>query len=110
MEKDKKTKSGTRLMVRVGGSDYPAYLTNGALLRFKDQTGHDLEESTGGFSETFMLLWCCVQGACRREGVEFGLTLEEFADATDPSDIEAWAAALYGTGDSGGEEAKKKAE
>ena len=42
MEKDKKTKSGTRLMVRVGGSDYPAYLTNGALLRFKDQTGHDL--------------------------------------------------------------------
>lgn len=107
-EKTTEKKSGLRLSIRVNGEDYPAYLTNGALLRFKDQTGHDLEESPGGFSETFTLLWCCVAGACKREGKAFGLTLEDFADATDPSDIEEWAARLYDK--QGGEEkAKKKA-
>lgn len=109
MEKDNTTKSGQRLSIRVNGEEYPAYLTNGALLRFKDQTGHDLEESPGGFSETFTLLWCCVAGACRREGKEFGLTLADFADATDPSDIDEWASRLYGKQDAGEEKAKKKA-
>lgn len=85
-----------RIEVVVGGSAYPAYMTNGAMLRFKQQTGRDLAESDGGFTDTFTLLWCCVASACKREGVSFGMSLEEFADATNPEDIEGWCASVFG--------------
>lgn len=119
MEKDKKEKGLTehskegaavgRIEVVVGGSAYPAYMTNGAMLRFKQQTGRDLAESDGGFTDTFTLLWCCVASACKREGVSFGMSLEEFADATNPEDIEGWCASVFGEdGDDAEADAGKK--
>lgn len=120
MEKDKKEKGLAahseeggavgRIEVVVGGSAYPAYMTNGAMLRFKQQTGRDLAESDGGFTDTFTLLWCCVASACKREGVAFGMSLEEFADATDPADIEEWSASMFGDGgdDADADAGKKK--
>lgn len=99
-----------RIEVEVGGSVYPAYMTNGAMLRFKQQTGRDLAESNGGFTDTFTLLWCCVASACKREGVSFGMSLEEFADATNPEDIEGWCASVFGDGgdDADADAGKKK--
>lgn len=99
-----------RIEVEVGGSVYPAYMTNGAMLRFKQQTGRDLTDSDGGFCDTFTLLWCCVASACKREGVSFGMSLEEFADATDPADIEEWSASMFGDGgdDADADAGKKK--
>ena len=92
---EKKQEQPVRLEVVIGGETYPAYLTNGALLRFKQQTGKELADSDGGFADTFTLLWCCVASACKREGVSFGMSLEEFADATDPGDIEEWSSSLF---------------
>ena len=95
--KEAKTdKKPLRLTITVDGEEYPAFLTNGALLRFQRETGHDLEHTDGGFADTFTLLWCCVKSACKREGKKFGMSLEDFADATDPSDIEAWGAQIFG--------------
>lgn len=48
--------------------------------------------------------------ACKREGVAFGMSLEEFADATDPADIEEWSASMFGVGgdDADADAGKKK--
>ena len=102
-----------RLTITVDGEEYPAFLTNGALLRFQRETGHDLERTDGSFADTFTLLWCCVKSASKREGKKFEMSLEDFADATSPGDIEAWGAQIFGADssdvadDSAGE--KKKA-
>ena len=111
----KTDKQPLRLTITVDGEEYPAFLTNGALLRFQRETGHDLEHTDGSFSDTFTLLWCCVTSASKREGKKFGMSLEDFADATSPKDIEAWGAQIFGaedseeTGDSDGDGEKKKA-
>lgn len=106
-ERSKEGAAVGRIEVEVGGSVYPAYMTNGAMLRFKQQTGRDLTDSDGGFCDTFTLLWCCVASACKREGVSFGMSLEEFADATDPADIEEWSASMFGD-DADADAGKKK--
>lgn len=105
---EKKDNEGIRMELSVYGKTFPAYLTNGALLRFRERTGHDLETTDGGFSDTFTLLWCCVASACKREGVKFDMTVEDFADATTPADIEQWAATVFGKTSEGKNDASKK--
>lgn len=105
----KKDKKPLRMTITVDGEEYPAFLTNGALLRFQRETGHDLEQTDGSFADTFTLLWCCVMSACKREGKKFGMSLEDFADATSPEDIQAWGAQIFGA-DSGAEETDSDGE
>lgn len=67
----------------------------GAMLRFKQQTGKEITELDGGsFTDLCTYLWCCVVSACKREKIDFDLSLMDFADSIDPADMNAWSEAL----------------
>lgn len=74
--------------IQINGKSYPARITMGALLRFKRETGKDVSEvKSTDVSDMVILLWCCVASACKADGVEFGLSLEAFADSLDPEHL-----------------------
>ena len=64
----------------------------GALLRFKQETGHEAADlKPDSLSDMCVYLWCCVASASRHDGVEFGLSLMDFADSITPEDLTHWA-------------------
>lgn len=70
--------------VTVNGKKFPCKIRMGAMLRFKRATGRDISEmSATDTSDLITFLWCCVASACNAEKVEFGLSLEDFADGLD---------------------------
>lgn len=74
--------------INVGGRELPCRVTMGAMLRFKRETGRDVSGmSSDDVSDLVTFMWCCVVSACRADGVEMDLTLDEFADRLDPSGI-----------------------
>lgn len=91
------------MKVNVGGTDYPCRPTMGAMLRFKRETGRDIMEMNNDVVDTVTYLWCCVASACAADGVEFGYSLQDFADRVEPSQMNAFIAAQNAATDSGGE-------
>lgn len=84
-----------KLEITIDGTSYPCHPTMGAMLLFKQETGHDITKVDGSdMCELFTYLYCCVKSASRRDGIPFNLTLEEFADNTSPEDLMAWAQAI----------------
>lgn len=79
----------------IGGKECPCRVTMGALLRFKRETGHDVSTlNEGDVEELLTLLYLCVLSACKADGVEFGLTLEEFADSLDAQEMNSFYASM----------------
>ena len=84
-----------KVKITIGGKEYPCRVTMGALLRFKRATGHDVSTlNDGDVEELLTLLWLCVVSACKADGVEFGLTLDEFADSLDAQEMNAFYASM----------------
>ena len=94
--------------IQINGKEYPVRMTMGALLRFKRETGKDVSEvKPTDVADMVILMWCCVASACKADGVDFSLSLEEFADSLDPENLNL----LKGEEDGGsGEDAQKKTE
>ena len=70
--------------IKVNGKEYPCRILMGAMLRFKRETGRDVSEmSSTDTADLITFLWCCVTSSCNADGVEFGLSLEDFADGLD---------------------------
>ncbi len=83
----------TRIM--IGGKEYPCRVTMGALLRFKRERGHDVSSlNDGDVEELLTLLWLCVLSACKADGVEFDMSLEEFADLLDAQEMTSFYASM----------------
>lgn len=82
------------MSITVGGKKYPCRQTMGAMLRFKRETGKEVTEITDSVTDMLAYMYCCVQAGCKTEGVEFDMTLEDFADCLDISDVTAWAEQL----------------
>ena len=78
--------------VTINGKAYPCVETMGALLRFKEETGRELTELAKNPSDVAIYLWCCVRSGCKRDGIEFPLSLMEFADNIDEETVNAWFA------------------
>lgn len=96
-----------RFSISIGEVSYPALLTNGAMLRYTRETGKDVSDISA-FGDWLALIYCCVVSGCKREGVSFAMSLEDFADATTPEDIERWVSAVNaGVGVSKSEGEKK---
>ena len=71
--------------IEINGKPYPCRVTMGALLRFKRETGRDVGQiSQDDVSDLVILLWCCIASASKADGVEFGMSLMDFADRLDP--------------------------
>lgn len=80
----------------------------GAMLRFKEETGKEVNEIDGrSVSELCIYLYCCVASACNREGKPFGLSLIDFADRVSPDEMAAWEESIKREAEPEGEEEKK---
>lgn len=95
-------------LVTIEDKQYPCYQTMGALLRFKTETGHDVAEMQPGVSDLCTFIYCCIVSACKREGVTFGYSLMDFADAVTPEEMNSWATMIGGEAAEGQAEGKKK--
>ena len=84
-----------KVEVTVNGVVYPCRPTMGAMLRFKKETGKEVTEITNGsLSDLCAYLYCCVASASAADGVEFKMSLMDFADALNPEDMAAWTAQM----------------
>ncbi len=80
-----------RIEIIVNGKAYPCSPTMGAMLRFKEETGREITEIvSNSLSDLCTYLWCCVASASKRDGVEFNLSLMEFADNISAQDMTKW--------------------
>lgn len=66
----------------------------GAMLRFKRETGKEVTDIKGEISDLLTYLWCCVCSASKADGIDFNLTLMDFADNIDPTQVAAWSKVL----------------
>ena len=67
----------------------------GAMLRFRQQTGRELTAlQADSITDVCTYLYCCVASAAKREGIEFTMSLMDFADAITPEDMLAWQQAV----------------
>lgn len=66
------------------GNTYPCRVTLGAMRRFKHETGRD-SDSINGIEDLAVFIWCCCMSACNADGVEFGVSLDDFCDLVDVS-------------------------
>ena len=97
-----------KVEIIVNGKHYPCGATMGAMLRFKQQTGHELNKMTpGSLSEMCTYLWCCVKSSCVREGIDFDMDLLTFADNITPEDMMQWHSAIS-EGQGGEDDGEKK--
>lgn len=75
----------------IKGKEYPCRITMGAMLRFKRETGKDVSElNDKDISELIAFVWSCTCSACSADGVEFNLTVEQFADSLEPKDLQGF--------------------
>lgn len=94
--------------ITINGKTYPCRVTMGALLRFKRETGHDISQIGETDVEALItLLWCCVASASKADGVEFGMSLMDFADLLSSDTLTRWEEGLN-TSTGLGTEAEKK--
>lgn len=78
----------------------------GAMLRFKRETGKEVTEIKGDVSDLCTYLWCCVASASKHDGIDFDLSLMDFADSIAPEEVTAWANAI--NAESGTDNGEKK--
>lgn len=76
-----------KIEITINGRHYPCRVTMGAMLLFKRETGREATEIDGGaLSDLITFVWCCAKSASRAEGVDFQLSLDEFADSISAED------------------------
>ncbi len=87
--------------IEIRGKQYPCRMTMGAMLDFKRKTGMDVSElgnmeaSSEERLELMMtLIWCCINSACRCDGIAFDIPLDTFADHISPEDFAAGVASM----------------
>jgi hypothetical protein len=99
-----------KIKVTINGKAYPCRQTMGAMLRFKQETGKEVTEIDGGLSDMCTFLWCCVVSACKADGVEFGMSLLDFADSLTPEEMEDWSKSVSSVSEESetGDEKKRK--
>ena len=83
-----------KIEITINGKAYPCRQTMGAMLRFKQETGKEVTELGNSFSDLCVFLWCCIVSACKHDGIEFNLSLMDFADSVSPEEMTAWANAV----------------
>ncbi len=93
-----------KIEIRIDGKAYPCRQTMGAMLRFKQETGKEVTDISGSLSDMCAYLYCCTASACKKDGVEFGMTLMDFADSVTPEDLNQWTEAVNATADQTPEE------
>ena len=95
--------------IEINGKTYPCRVTMGALLRFKRETGKDASElDERDVSGLITFLWCCMASASKADGVEFSLSLMDFADRLEPDTLTGFYTSMSEDAPAG--DAEKKTE
>lgn len=77
--------------INVGGKMLPCRMTMGAMRQFKRETGHDVSQlQTNDLDGLVMLVYCCVASACRADGADFSMDVDDFADRLEPDAIQGF--------------------
>lgn len=76
--------------IAIKGREFPIRVTMGAIMRFKRETGKDISGVENDISELAVFMFCCVVSACKADGIEFSMSLEEFADNISLEDFAAF--------------------
>ena len=95
-----------KIEININGKAYPCRPTMGAMLRFKNETGREVTDIDGGFSDLCTYLWCCVVSACKKDNIPFDLSLMDFADSIEPADMNAWSQAIQSEAEAEAEESE----
>ncbi len=98
-----------KIEIVVNGKAYPCRQTMGAMLRYKKETGKEVTAMGNDLSDVCTYLYCCVASACKHDGIEFNMSLMDFADSLAPEDMMSWSAnngSAVETSDEEGEEKK----
>lgn len=75
----------------IKGKEFPCRITMGAMLRFKRERGKDAGKiDENDLLDLITFIWCCVSSASVADGVEFNLSLEEFADNLEPTNLQVF--------------------
>lgn len=84
--------------IKINNVTYPCRPTMGAMLRFKRETGKEVTEITANsFTDLCTYLWCCITSASKHDGIDFDLSLMDFADSITPEDMSGWAESVMAT-------------
>lgn len=75
-----------KVEITINGKAYPCRQTMGAMLRFKMETGKEVSAISNDVTDMCTYLFCCIASACKHDGVEFGLSLMDFADSVTLDD------------------------
>lgn len=95
--------------ITINGKAYPCRQTMGAMLRFKQETGKEVTDiEAGNLTDLCTFLWCCIVSACKTDGVEFGLSLMEFADSIGPDEMQKWSDSAAEEAQGNGNDEEKK--
>ena len=71
------------MLAKVRNDEYECRLTMGSYLEYKNLFGVDFGTEQFTDSSVLKLMYASTKAACRLDGLEFGLSLEEFADGLD---------------------------
>ena len=72
----------------VGSEKYPCRITTGAMIRFKNQFGRDISAiDSEDIEQSTFFVYACVKSSCKRDGVDFDMSFEDFADNLLPEDL-----------------------
>lgn len=78
------------LYVEIDGISYPAIVTLGAMSRFKELTGVEVNEMSG-LDHTLKWLWCCVKSGSARTDNPLKMDCQEFLDCLTPDILAQWS-------------------
>ncbi len=64
-------------------------------IKLEKETGRDISAiDTGKISDLCTYLYCCIAAASNKEGKEFNMSFEDFADRLTPEDMAEWNKAI----------------
>ena len=91
MPENKKTEK--KITIKVYDKEYPCYPTRGAAVKFKELTGHDMEDMKGS-ADVASYVYCCAKSACKREKTNFDIQFDDFCDGVLLEDLNAFNAQM----------------
>lgn len=95
-----------QIEISLNGEKYPYRETMGAMLAFKEETGRDTPADT---ADSVRYMYHVVKSNCRREGREFKLSFQDFADSLDGEEFIRVTAALAARAEESGDGPEKNA-
>lgn len=98
--------------IRINGVEYPARMTMGAMMEFRQLTGKEVTEMQGtDLSLALTLLYCCIHSAARADGISVPFASPmEMADYMNADDFAAWQNDQFSVGSAPGGEGSSDEE